>query len=977
MKLKNKLNFRFLLILVIPLIIGLTSLEAVFAEKAAISSEQLSSINDNNNVITDEVKDIGEIFSVPELKNDEIKKKDSKVIAIPDTSSHFTWGNLWQKQTKFKLNFGPEIWEITPLYGYKYRSNVKNSFIILERGDTVFRWEDYGRHIVFLNEKTRIPQWYNKMKVYVKEPSKWQGIPTDMTIDPTNGYGMWEQESMATEQLMFQSAQGSNLWTVGGYLVQPKNYPTKTVPLNNWVLDDIYNGTMIGKEANPIIFDFVEGENIATNYAIFEFDETDRESAEAAYGASRRLLDPQVVKAQYRDIDTGEEIKKEDIYGKDKTHLTKIEAKAEPIEGYTFDHYETVSRLKGGTGTLNKLSGPEVPEFDVSTEEKTVAKKGEETWNGELRTAQQGVVFYYKENQPKISLDKKVDKENAYVGDTVSYQLDMLNKEGATLLNPHVYDILPEGVSEPEKVRLDDQVITKGSNGSSKPYYEWNTAERKLDVYYDKLSIGEKKDLKYDVKVLSGKAKEVKRNTARFTGSNTNNIAYAYALFTILNRDNKAVIHVKQEVIGKHDEVVVPTTGYINFDQVKANNTSDQKNQLSSVIPSYESDTKMPYKDIKLKWNADYTGYQTTAKIPEFYQYDGYQLTINNGKHVSSNKKNEPISLINIANEKEYWLTIYIKPKIGEDGPPFYNWDYATNDFAKIDSEKYFDWESWQKDPVFNTEFKFVNEGSIHGYDLRNNIGTFHKLTSEGDTILRLEDYGRQTSVRVSDHPINIFTDWYPEMDIKIEGAAQWKNIPQGAYDSQTKEAKWSSKMALNSVSLTTPPSPITSIHYIGAQFLTPETNPPLTPLDNLWITDDKDSNFNAGDAKSEPIIFDFVDMNSRANIYVYMETNLREPIKEVGSQGNRRFLIPKVVKVQYRDIDTGKQITSEGDIYGIHGRYRDSVTAKAKSVSGYTLDHYEYVDETGNHGTGNKGVDTWKGELTTTKKGIVFWYKK
>ena len=1079
MKNKSKVMFKFLFILFVPLLIGMTNLKTVFAESSNISDTMEV---DANQTITKYGKSMGETIAASENKAAAADAETSN--ADPEISSYFKWGDSWQKQTKFQLDFTVENFDTVPRYGYKIRNNVKNRFVITERGDTVFRWEDYGRTFYVADKDETVPKWSGKITTYVKDPQKWRNLPKDMVVDPINKFGTWEHDSMATEHLMryLPNPYDYSVWTIGGYLQTTKNNPTKKTPINNWVLDDTNDGTIIGNNAVPIIFDFVEGESEATDYGVFEYNLGGKGNGTRSFGASRRLLDPQVAKVQYRDIETGKRLVPEDeVYGKGGIHLSKIKAEAKNINGYEFDHYETVSRLKGGRGPAYIDDGADVPAFDASTEKKTVGNKGDKVWNGELRTAQQGVVFYYKEIKPDVkvtfhtgddvikrtkpdpnpqypgygnkatrpkqeplgkeyhnnykgnnpkpyydadnkdegkddrstdvripdnvfvdwyidkeftqkydfntpvtedidlyakwkpnpgsghfkkafdrstldtmqdkgpykapgnqltdirvgdnfsymaiarnrdpepkrddlireeledylpsevalpskvelftvdgellpgsgtqtavlgtmkrheifekskvnspdideyyeiethtdgtriihfknlkekeikgnnfagfimdtklerrplinnqkeytftnmaqyiqanqksyvpnkdgtfgesvyrmlafatvhvpwkvefepnggvpkpkdqfvrneklsteptgndvpkktgyvfegwyedkaltkkfdfktpitrdwilyakwrkdiepTIDKSVNKPEFYVGETASYEIKMRNTTNYDLEDAYLKDILAEGMEKPKNIKLDGKEVPEGKNNATSDgeYYTWTQSERKLEVYYKVWAANKQKILTYDSKILEGKEGEIKINNVELTGSNTEFVAKSKAEFKILA--NKGILHVKQEVIGKHEDVVVPTTGYMSFDNVKPNNPSDKKNQLSALVPSYEADTNKPYKDIKLKWFDGYTGYQTNAKIPEFYEYDGYQLTTDNGNHASKNKKNEAISLIDMAKGKEYWLTVYVKPKVGEDGPPFYNWDYKTNDFGKVYIQK-------------------------------------------------------------------------------------------------------------------------------------------------------------------------------------------------------------------------------------------------------------------------------------------------
>lgn len=571
---------------------------------------------------------------------------------------------------------------------------------------------------------------------------------------------------------------------------------------------------------------------------------------------------------------------------------------------------------------------------------------------------------------PELQLDKTANKKMVEAGETVSYTITMKNKSKSTLKDAKLGDIIPEGMSKPDKIKLDGLSISEGkanANGDG-AYYTWSPTEQMLTVYYNELLGNAEKKLTYDSKVTSGKSEETKKNSATFVGSNSHNGATANYTVTVVGP--KATIHVKQEVLGKHGEIVVPKTGYLTLDHVNSNDVSDKKNQVSMVIPSYEGDTDQAYKDVKLKLNYGYTGYLPKEVVPEFYVYDGYQLTSDNGNHRSANKKAGEMPVVNLAEKQEYWLTVYIKPKISEDGPPFYNWDYKTNDFGIV--KNFFDWKNWQKDPVF--DFYYGQGPDYQG------IYTKYWIKEEGDTIAQLQDFGREIGAlhgRVSGGPAEMeFPDrdpwvkWDQEMGVVVKNSKLWQNIPKKAtVDPATKDAKWDGKMATKSMNSS-------NYYIIGGYFLDTTPDPAELPPQNYWIVDDTEPNFSPLFAKADPIIFDYVNTNVAAEVYTTMNYEANQKIGKTYQMGNRNIYTPQMVKAQFRDIDTNQQI-SEEKIVGKKGKYKDPVSISAENKQGYTFDHYEYVDSKDNKKIGNKGDATWKGELTTTKKGIVFWYKK
>ncbi len=578
-----------------------------------------------------------------------------------------------------------------------------------------------------------------------------------------------------------------------------------------------------------------------------------------------------------------------------------------------------------------------------------------------------------------LKAEKYVDKGRATVRDTVRYEVNLLNNGNTALNKAVVTDYLPQGYDRPKNIRLDGVPIPEGASrpGDNGLYYVWNDTEKYLKIYYDTHPVNNKKKLTYDVKILTGNVDEEKRNTVYFKGDNSRNEASAIASVKIINKF--VTLHVKQEVINKHGDIVVPTTGYMTLDNIKRTNTSDLKDQISFEIPSYEANTNQVYKDIKLKWDGNYSNYLPKLLTPEFYNYDGYQITTNNRDHNYNDRKNEQLPDIDMLDQEEYWLTVYIQPKAGEDGPPFYNWDYQVNDFGKIKSKDPFDWNNWQKDPKVKSDYKSGSFPAENSYSRNGETTTTVKLIEPGDTILRYEDYGRSFGPYVGAEMLYPYIDWDPIMETVVPNADKWQNIPKGATNQKTNEAKWNGKMSAKGLS-TAAMGGSPDIHYIGGYYYDPVPYEESVPPPNHWNYDDTNPypymEGRRNNTKLIPLVFDFKDDSIEAVIRIRMSMNATKINQTVYTLSTRSYYVPQVIKVQFRDVDTDEQIKPQ-EIVGKGGKYKDPQNITAPLLSGYSFQNYEYFDNKKVHTVARPGENTYRGELTTTKKGIIFWYKK
>ncbi|PZL77473.1 hypothetical protein CI088_01340 [Enterococcus plantarum] len=292
--------------------------------------------------------------------------------------------------------------------------------------------------------------------------------------------------------------------------------------------------------------------------------------------------------------------------------------------------------------------------------------------------------------KPKLGIVKEASPTKVKVGEVVNYTVTLSNTGNAYAEKPIIKDILPEGMEKPENILLKggfNLPIEEGSTNSNKwgEYYEWDEGTRTLTVYIsqtDNQAPNSNRVLTYSSKVVQGTAGELKTNVATGSAANTTDKPSDKATVTI---DRTMIwLHVKQEVVNKQNSVVLPTTGSLNLKNVDVANVSNQISESSMIIPSYKADTNQAFKTVAFIWNEEYEGYLPEVRIPELYTYSGYQLTTVEQTHQSVKRVNKLIPVIDYYTNSEYWLTVYIEPKISSDGPPFYNWDYKINDFGNI-----------------------------------------------------------------------------------------------------------------------------------------------------------------------------------------------------------------------------------------------------------------------------------------------------
>ena len=166
-----------------------------------------------------------------------------------------------------------------------------------------------------------------------------------------------------------------------------------------------------------------------------------------------------------------------------------------------------------------------------------------------------------------------------------------------------------------------------------------------------------------------------------------------------------ALWHVRQVVLDSSPEIVVPSVGYFDIQNILFNSGSP------SIDPDYcsnftaKSGTLTPsltFTDFNIDTDhlsnlADQV--QLSLVVPEFYQYLGYYCTTqqadaNGGSHGTNTAYTSgplQISKNDLNTEGEYWISLYIKPNVDNQNNPKapqpYSWDYEKNDLGKIKAQ--------------------------------------------------------------------------------------------------------------------------------------------------------------------------------------------------------------------------------------------------------------------------------------------------
>ncbi|MTD37499.1 hypothetical protein GIX45_02400 [Erwinia sp. CPCC 100877] len=151
---------------------------------------------------------------------------------------------------------------------------------------------------------------------------------------------------------------------------------------------------------------------------------------------------------------------------------------------------------------------------------------------------------------------------------------------------------------------------------------------------------------------------------------------------TITYYYNKLIqLNLRQIILSPSDELVIPKSGYFQLDNGKLNKKS---NLFHATVQSGQESDNVSYTQLMIAKSGNHDQLSITPMIPEYYSYSGYVATTNNVLHASSAKIKSNIAL-NIKDQANYWLTIYLEPVVaGQESPVPYSWEYQDNHLGKI-----------------------------------------------------------------------------------------------------------------------------------------------------------------------------------------------------------------------------------------------------------------------------------------------------
>lgn len=292
--------------------------------------------------------------------------------------------------------------------------------------------------------------------------------------------------------------------------------------------------------------------------------------------------------------------------------------------------------------------------------------------------------------EPKISVKKTADKATVKIGETITYTLRGNNLSDATAAAKNIVfaDVLPEALGRPTKIMRNwgtsielKEGKENATNDTSAEYYMWEEKTNTLSIYSNSVGINRYLRYTYDAIVLTGKDGDKLKNVVTLSSSNTAEKPADEATVIVKTVD---YLHVKQEVINKHTDLVLPITGSLKLSNVNTADNQVTNSIYTMIIPSYQVDTNKKFKSTKIQLTDKHDGYLLEERIPEFYEYVGYQITKAEQTHHSANLIKQPIPILDYRQQQEYWVTIYIQPTVTEVGPPPYDWGYKVSDFGMI-----------------------------------------------------------------------------------------------------------------------------------------------------------------------------------------------------------------------------------------------------------------------------------------------------
>ncbi|MEG2709043.1 MAG: WxL domain-containing protein, partial [Vagococcus sp.] len=116
----------------------------------------------------------------------------------------------------------------------------------------------------------------------------------------------------------------------------------------------------------------------------------------------------------------------------------------------------------------------------------------------------------------ELSVDKHVSEDVAFVGDTVHYTVNASNtaKSTESIDSLVLTDKMPEGLSKPQQVKIDNQLINENQ-------IKWDSNKREWELPLGEIAKGNSKQITYESVIEKGSKDEVKTNVVTFGSEET------------------------------------------------------------------------------------------------------------------------------------------------------------------------------------------------------------------------------------------------------------------------------------------------------------------------------------------------------------------------------------------------------------------------------------------------------------------------
>lgn len=519
-----------------------------------------------------------------------------------DPSNYFYWKNDWQNNNRVSISVEAHM---DPIVGeYNYRLSRSFSFDLLE-GDTK-PMVITGTDIFYL--MTPIEENWPEFKA----------VKPNREYEYTN-YAYWKNLPNNSDGKFTSSL--DNWPNVHHWAGWPRP-EVKSSAYGMLVSDEPVTYTFSKEVPNNPTY------TLETQVNIGSYIPPGPGLADKGWAISQGISIPQLVKAVFKDIDNpdGPSLSEDDILGMHGEIGTSITAKNKNIQGYNFVSSQIVL---GPTIVFPRPEGTILPKnFSYNDASSSIKNPTpDESWSTTLDTQQKGIVFWYKKKNPDISLTKQVNKTEAFVGETLRYNINTVNNGDADLVNGKIIDKVPNGLGKPSNIKLDNDILLENQENDGK-YYTWNGSTNELTVFIGNLKVNENKNLTYDTTINNGTSGETKTNHAELSGDNSNQTPSGTATVTI-----------KEKIINLDIEDITASTG-------------DNDISVISTISAATEDTHLVNGTLTIKYPQDNLSLGDMKIIQ-----NGKDITL--GTTIDKSVKNiVKIKGINADNIKKYPVTV-------------------------------------------------------------------------------------------------------------------------------------------------------------------------------------------------------------------------------------------------------------------------------------------------------------------------------